>query len=99
MLDESPSELLARFREGGVIWRIFWLHCWQPERFPIYDQHVHRAMRFLQTGKPDEIPLREADKIRAYLSDYMPFHAALRRTASSHGGQGVVGPWEVYRRE
>jgi hypothetical protein len=75
VLVESHAELLARFSEGGVIWRIFWLHCWQPERFPIYDQHVHRAMRFIQTGKPEEIPLTDADKIHAYLSDYMPFHA------------------------
>jgi len=35
--NEAASDLLARFSEGGAIWRIFWLHCWQPERFPIYD--------------------------------------------------------------
>jgi hypothetical protein len=53
---ETASELLARFSEGGAIWRIFWLHCWQPARFPIYDQHVHRAMRFIQAGVQEEIP-------------------------------------------
>jgi|SRR5581483_7841320 len=41
--DEPAPELLARFGDGGAIWRIFWLHIWQPSRFPIYDQHVHRA--------------------------------------------------------
>jgi hypothetical protein len=25
--DETPTQLLAHFSEGGVIWRIFWLHC------------------------------------------------------------------------
>jgi hypothetical protein len=30
---------LEHFNDGGAIWRIFWLHCWDT-RFPIYDQHV-----------------------------------------------------------
>ena len=73
--DETASQLLARFSEGGVIWRIFWLHCWQPARFPIYDQHVHRAMRFIQAGVREEIPGKDPDKIRAYIDQYMPFYA------------------------
>jgi hypothetical protein len=73
--DETASQLLARFSEGGVIWRIFWLHCGQPARFPIYDQHVHRAMRFIQAGVREEIPGKDPDKIRAYIEQYMPFHA------------------------
>jgi hypothetical protein len=73
--DEAPTQLLAHFSEGGVIWRIFWLHCWQPKRFPIYDQHVHRAMRFIETGVREEIPAKDPDKIRAYIERYMPFHA------------------------
>lgn len=73
--DESAADLLHRFREGGAIWRIFWLHCWQPAQFPIYDQHVHRAMCFVQTGKPGEIPASDPKKIDSYLRSYMPFHA------------------------
>ena len=34
-------------RPGGAIWRIFWLHVQHTQHFPIYDQHVHRAMAFL----------------------------------------------------
>ena len=74
----SAEELLARYTEGGPIFRIFWLHCWQPERFPIYDQHVHRAMRFIEAGVIEEIPDRDADKIRAYLDQYMPFYARFK---------------------
>jgi hypothetical protein len=73
--DDDTSALMSRFSEGGVIWRIFWLHCWQPKRFPIYDQHVHRAMRFMEAGVIDEIPTKDPDKIRAYIEQYMPFHA------------------------
>ena len=32
-------------------------------------------MRFIQTGRAEKIPAKDADKIRAYISDYMPFHA------------------------
>lgn len=73
--NHTPTQLLAHFSEGGVIWRIFWLHCWQPKRFPIYDQHVHRAMRFIETGVKEEIPRKNPDKIRAYIDQYLPFHA------------------------
>jgi hypothetical protein len=73
--DEVASTLLSRFAEGGAIWRIFWLHCWQPARFPIYDQHVHRAMRFIQAGVLEEIPSTDPQKIRTYLNGYMAFHA------------------------
>lgn len=74
-LDETASAFLSRFSEGGAIWRIFWLHCWQPTRFPIYDQHVHRAMRFIEAGVLEEIPAQDAEKIRVYLDDYVPFYA------------------------
>jgi len=72
---ETASDLLDRFNSGGAIWRIFWLHCWQPVRFPIYDQHVHRAMRFIQSGVQEEIPERESEKIRTYLDSYIAFHS------------------------
>ncbi len=73
--NQTASQLLEHFAEGGVIWRIFWFHCWQPERFPIYDQHVHRAMRFILSGVKEEIAKRDQEKIRAYIEEYIPFHA------------------------
>jgi len=73
--DETASDLLSCFSEGGAIWRIFWLHSWQPARFPIYDQHVHRAMRFIQAAVLEEIPGKDPQKIRVYIDTYMPFHA------------------------
>ncbi len=32
----DAAQFLDLFDEGGAIWRIFWLHCWQPDRFPIW---------------------------------------------------------------
>jgi hypothetical protein len=74
-VNESPMQTLARFQRGGAIWRIFWLHCWQPECFPIYDQHVHRAMRFIVAEVIEEIPAKDSDKIQSYVEQYLPFHA------------------------
>lgn len=36
-------------------------------------------MRFIDLGKIDEIALKDSDKIRTYLGEYMPFHAQFGR--------------------
>jgi hypothetical protein len=73
--NQQAEDFLAHFSDGGAIWRIFWLHSWQPVRFPIYDQHVHRAMAFIETGEVEEIPPHDPRKIDSYISRYLPFHA------------------------
>jgi hypothetical protein len=71
---KSLREFLCK--PGGAIWRIFWLHIQYHERFPIYDQHVHRAMAYLK-GWPDlEIESRDPRKVDAYLGHYLPFVAS-----------------------
>lgn len=70
----DAAGFLTHFALGGAIWRIFWLHCWQPNRFPIYDQHVHRAMRFIETQQIEEIPTTDDRKVQEYLHRYLPFH-------------------------
>ena len=70
----SAKDFLAVFSEGGAIWRIFWLHCWQPQRFPIYDMHVHRAMAYINNNSEKEIGnMNDEKKISLYLNDYLPF--------------------------
>ncbi len=72
--DTGAAEFLEQiFKTGVPIWRIFWLHCWN-QRFPIYDQHVHRAMVYVQTGKIEELPETDAPKIDSYLEAYLPFY-------------------------
>jgi hypothetical protein len=70
---------LIRFisQPGGVIWRVFWLHCHDPERYPIFDQHVSRAMKVI-LGASAEIPKRNSAKAEAYAREYLPFHARFR---------------------
>jgi hypothetical protein len=70
----TAEEFLRRFPSGGAIWRIFWLHCWQPDRFPIYDQHVHRAMAYIEQRRLEEIPASNVMKVQSYIERYLPFH-------------------------
>ncbi len=60
-------------KPGGVIWRIFWLHCNCPNIYPMYDQHVHRAMAKLKTWEELEIPSENRVKVEMYINHYLPF--------------------------
>jgi hypothetical protein len=48
----KDADLEARYLDpakgNGPIWNIFYLHCRFPEIYPIYDQHAHRAMIYIQ---------------------------------------------------
>ncbi len=69
------KEFLTHFSKGGAIWRIFWLHCCN-QAFPIYDQHVHRAMVFLENGRIEELEkFTDKKKIDFYLTKYLQFHS------------------------
>lgn len=61
-------------QSGGAIWRIFWLHCHDPVEYPIFDQHVFRAMKHIQTGKILEIGKTNKVKANQYVNEYLPFH-------------------------
>jgi hypothetical protein len=65
--DWTAGQFLDRFSRGGAIWRVFWLNCVRQE-FPIYDQHVHRAMKFILTGKPEKLPAGDDQRIDKYLT-------------------------------
>jgi len=59
---------------GGAIWRIFFFHCFRQD-FPIYDQHVHRAMTYIQGENFKELAeCSDAMKVKLYLKHYLPFH-------------------------
>jgi hypothetical protein len=73
------NDFLKRFCDGGPIYRIFWLHCWYPDEFPIYDQHVHRAMVYIRDGQFDELNEHSDEKkIEHYLQGYVPFFEQFR---------------------
>jgi hypothetical protein len=76
--DVPPDQWLRDFGTGGAIWNIFFLHIWNP-KFPIFDQHVYRAMKFIKTGKVAKIPSLNTRKTEIYLEQYLPFYSELEK--------------------
>ena len=72
---ESLDDGLCYIRKlkGGSIWGIFWLHCVNPELFPIFDQHTYRSMAKIDRLRPDEIPSSRPQVLEAYFNTYLPF--------------------------
>lgn len=70
--DESGAQYLDQLG-GGAIWNIFWLHCLNPKRFPIFDQHTYRAMADIRCLPEQEIPRKKSDKVCVYWEKYVPF--------------------------
>lgn len=70
----SDEELIKEISKDSAIWRIFWLHCQNPCEFPIYDQHVHRAMMFIEGNRSNlEISSSEKTKAETYFHQFLPF--------------------------
>jgi hypothetical protein len=77
--DHDPAEFIKTYGKTGAIWSIFLLHCWQPARYPIYDQNVHRAMRFVTSAKNQDFhKWKDQDKIGSYIHTYLPFYEQFR---------------------
>jgi hypothetical protein len=93
-----PEAFLRRFDRGGAIWRVFFLHCWNP-RYPIYDQNVHRAMAFALGMANREIPRGNREKIRSYLECYLPFWRSLRYTDQRELDRALLRFGSFLRRE
>ena len=64
---------------GGAIYNIFWLHCMTPRVFPIFDQHVYRAMMYTQTGSLEELPLDNRKRMAVYWNAYVPFFKNVKK--------------------
>ena len=66
---------LKEFKEVSVVWKVFLLHIISPSMYPIYDQHIHRAYRFMNNEASDGIKasMNEATKLKFYFEEYYPF--------------------------
>lgn len=64
---------LEASQPGGAIWNIFYAHCLEPEIWPIFDQHVYRAMMHLKTGDILELSPKDPDKYNIYINEYTIF--------------------------
>ena len=73
----SLNDFFEKLGKGGTIWNIFFLHILLPTQYPIFDQHVYRAMVFIKTRKIEEIPNNDKAKQQKYITEYIPFYRDL----------------------
>lgn len=68
------EEFKAEFKSVSAVWKIFLLHIIKPMKFPIYDQHVHRAYNYIN-GLPIEgikNTIQDKEKLDFYFNNYLP---------------------------
>lgn len=57
---------------GGAIWNIFYLHCLDNNKWPIFDQHCYRAMMYIKERKIQKLQ-NNAEKYYFYKNSYIDF--------------------------
>jgi hypothetical protein len=72
--DDADNFLTNELKDKGMIWKIFTLHIMYPDRYPIFDQNVYRAMHYLKIGIIKEIPSKNKNKQQSYINEYLPFY-------------------------
>lgn len=72
---------MDNFDDLPAIWGITLLHVVSSGSYPIYDQHVHRALMYCSKGIVEEIPISNGKKYKVYRQDYVPFFDNLRQQA------------------
>lgn len=77
-LKKAWDERLFENEFSGLttIWKVFLMHIIQPAQYPIFDQHVFRAFKFITNQTPDAV-LPSYDKARfpIYKNEYLPFYS------------------------
>ena len=64
-------------------WRkVFLLHIINPDEYPIYEQHVHRAFKYLENNRIEEISKSNNEKYNVYFNEYLQFFNEFRRKAN-----------------
>jgi hypothetical protein len=63
------------FKKVSAVWKIFLLHIIKPNKYPIYDQHIHRAFLFIHNEDWSNIQNTMNDKVKEkfYFERYLPF--------------------------
>jgi hypothetical protein len=63
------------FADVSAVWRIFLLHIIKPQKYPIYDQNIHRTYNFIHGLDWQSInnTISHNSKINFYFNSYLPF--------------------------
>jgi hypothetical protein len=81
--DLLECRYLDPHKDGGPVWNIFYLHCRQPQRYPIYDQNTYRAMIYIRERVIcDTFPENSPEFVyESYKQSYRPFVDDIRGMA------------------
>lgn len=66
----------TEFKSLSTVWKIFLLHIIKPNKYPIYDQHIHRAFLFIHNEDWSNISndtINNKAKEQFYFERYLPF--------------------------
>lgn len=71
----NMNDFLSEFKHVSAVWKLFLLHIIQPDEYPIYDQHIHRAYSFIKKQSTEGIKstISDAKKLKFYFEEYLPF--------------------------
>lgn len=75
------NTFLEEFKDVSFVWRIFLLHIVNPNDYPIYDQHIHRAFLFFNKDssfKEIDNNISKKQKDAFYFGNYIHFITKLR---------------------
>lgn len=64
------------FKNVSAVWKIFLLHIINPNKYPIYDQHIHRTFLFIHKEDYNNISntsITDKNKEKFYFDRYLPF--------------------------
>ncbi|SNR14418.1 hypothetical protein [Tenacibaculum jejuense] len=70
------EDFQKEFKEVSAVWKIFLLHTIKPTKFPIYDQHIHRAFLYINNEDWTNISnssITDKAKEKFYFNTYLPF--------------------------
>lgn len=69
------------FSNVSAVWKIFLLHTINPNKYPIYDQHIHRAFNYIHSRNYKNISaisINNKTKEEFYFNEYLLFIDSLR---------------------
>jgi len=80
----NDAEFEQHFGWISAIWKIFLRHIINPETYPIFDQHVYRAYRYIHRMDKDDLFGNNKLKERVYFQEYIPFYLDLKDSCTRY---------------
>tara|TARA_R110001583_G_scaffold92594_2_gene235171 strand:+ start:495 stop:1073 length:579 start_codon:yes stop_codon:yes gene_type:complete len=74
--DVDLNNFKKEFKNVSAVWKIFLLHSIKPNKYPIYDQHIHRAFLYIHNEDFSNISndtIKDKAKETFYFERYVPY--------------------------